>query len=515
MLDFTIGLNYGRLLTSSCLAHILQHIDYPYIIGSGESIMQLNHSQGHFQTQSPMTTAHIAQTMTLLYMTSTELLQTIDVELSKNPALELIDEHRCPMCGRKLPLQSPCPICSQPKTMNPDETIVFVSPRDDFFTYQGSTGTTWEDHQENPTSSAQIDLPTYVLEQVAPDLNVDEREIAAMILTNLNEDGFLDIEIHEICRFLHVSPSKVEAVLQKIQRCDPVGVSARNVQEALLAQVEHLSDTIELPEFLRRIIDEEFELLSKRQYTELAKKFGTTLHQIKSVSSFITENLNPFPGRANWGSMRNPNTRTPDVYHQPDIIISYLNNNPGNPLVIEIITPSRGTLRINPLFKQAIKGQTSDKQEEWKKDVDKASLLIKCIQQRNNTMRQLMEKLASIQKPFIIHGETQLEPLTRAQIADELEVHESTISRAVANKTVQLPNKKIIPMSTFFDRSLAIRALLREVIKNEAHPLNDTELQEHLEHQGISVARRTVAKYRAMEGILPAHMRRMEKFATV
>lgn len=477
--------------------------------------MRLNHSQGHYQSQSPMTSAHIAQTMTLLYMTATELLQTIDAELSNNPALELINEHRCPMCGRKLRPNTPCPICSQPKTMDPDETIVFVSPRDDFFSYQGNTGTSREDYPENPVSSIQLDLPTYVLKQVAPDLEVDEREIAAMILTNLNDDGFLAIEIHEICRFLHVPPSKVDAVLRKIQRCEPLGVSARNVKEALLAQIDHLSDTNDLPEYLRRVIQDDFELLSKRQYSDLAKKLGTTVQQIKLVSSFISDNLNPYPARANWGSVRNPGTAAPDVFHQPDIIINYLNNKPGNPLVIEIITPSRGTLRINPLIKQILKDQSAAKHEEWKKDFEKASLLIKCIQQRNNTMRQLMEKLAAIQKSFIIHGETYLEPLTRAQIAEELDVHESTISRAVANKTVQLPNRKIIPMAMFFDRSLAVRAILREIIKNETSPMNDTELQEQLVNQGISVARRTVAKYRAMEGILPAHMRRIEKFATV
>ena len=129
-------------------------------------------------------------------------------------------------------------------------------------------------------------------------------------------------------------------------------------------------------------------------------------------------------------------------------------------------------------------------------------------------MRQLMERLVSIQKSFIIHGDVHLEPLTRAQIAEELEVHESTISRAVANKTVQLPNKKIIPMAMFFDRSLAIRALMRDIIENENSAMNDTDIRKQLQAHGISVARRTVAKYRAMEGILPAHLRRIEKFAT-
>jgi len=477
--------------------------------------MRLNHSQGQYQSQSPMTSAHIAQTMTLLYMTSTELQQTIDVELSKNPALELINERRCPMCGRKLPPEGPCDICSQPKTLDPDETIVFVSPRDDFFTYTGSGSASVEDYPEDPFSSIQLDLPTYVLQQVAPELAVEEREIAAMILTNLDEDGLLAIHIAEICRYFHVPSSKVESVLVKIQHCDPVGVAARNVKEALLAQIDYLSDNGKVPEFVRRVISEDFEALSKHHYSELARKLGTTVQKIKQVSNFISDNLNPYPARANWGTVRNPNGNKPDVFNQPDILIYYLNNKPGNPLIIEIITPSRGTLRINPLFKRALKEQPGEKQEEWKKDIDKASLLIKCIQQRNNTMQQLMERLVAIQKSFIIQGETFLVPLTRAQIAAELEVHESTISRAVANKTVQLPNKKIIPMALFFDRSLAVRAILRDMIENEPRPLNDTELQDQLERQGISVARRTVAKYRAMEGILPAHLRRNEKFAAV
>ncbi len=476
--------------------------------------MKLTHMQGQHQTQSPMTSAHIAQTMTLLYMTSTELLQTIDVELSKNPALELVNERRCPMCGRKLPPEGPCPICSQPRTMDPDETIVFISPRDDFYTYSGKGSSYSDDFPEDPFSSIDLDLPTYVLRQVAPELEPDEQQIAAMILTNLNEDGFLDIEVHEICRFHHATPKQVETVLKKIQRCDPLGVSARNIKEALLAQVDFLSESTNIPEYTREAIEQELDILLKNKFSDVAKKLNASTQKIKLVSEFIGDNLNPFPARASWGNYRQPNDNTPEVFHQPDVLIYYLNNKPGNPLVIEIITPSRGTLRINPMFRKALKEQAEENQEEWKKDMDKASLLIKCIQQRNNTMRQMMERLVEIQKSFIIHGDIYLEPLTRAQIAEELDVHESTISRAVANKTVQLPNKKIIPMSKFFDRSLAVRAIMRHIIENERHAMNDTEIRKHLETQGISIARRTVAKYRAMEGILPAHMRRVEKFAT-
>ena len=475
--------------------------------------MRLSHQQGQQQTQSPLTSAHIAQTMTLLSMTSTELLQTIDLELSKNPALELINERRCPLCGRKLPPSGPCFVCSQPKTLNADETIVFVSPRDDFYSYSGRGGFDGNSIPEDPYASINLDLPTYVMRQAAPELDPAQQQIAAMVLSNLNEDGFLNIEIRDICRFHHTTSSEVENVLAKIKHCDPLGVGARSIEEALLAQVEVLSETSGVPNLIQKAISHHLDLLSKHQFGELARKLDVSLEEAKSICHFISENLNPFPARSNWGSFRQPNDNAPDVFHQPDILIYYLNNNPKNPLIIEIITPSRGTLRINPLFRKALNQSTEEKKDEWKKDLEKASLLIKCIQQRSNTMRQLMEILVSIQKSFIIHGDKHLEPLTRAQIAETLDVHESTISRAVANKTVQLPNKKIIPLSTFFDRSLSVRAIMRNIIENENHALNDTEIKNRLEKQGISIARRTVAKYRAMEGILPAHMRRIEKFA--
>jgi RNA polymerase sigma-54 factor len=132
---------------------------------------------------------------------------------------------------------------------------------------------------------------------------------------------------------------------------------------------------------------------------------------------------------------------------------------------------------------------------------------VKCLQQRNHTIQRLIQRVVTLQKDFIINGEKYLKPITRAYFSKELEVHESTISRAVANKTVQLPNKRIIPLASFFDRSLNVRTVLKTLIQDERNPLSDSELAEMLAKQGFSVARRTVAKYRAMEGILPAHLR--------
>ena len=133
--------------------------------------------------------------------------------------------------------------------------------------------------------------------------------------------------------------------------------------------------------------------------------------------------------------------------------------------------------------------------------------MIKCIQQRSNALKLLLEKLVVIQKEYILQGDLAMGSLTRAEIAKLLDMHESTISRAVSNKTVQLPNKKIVPLAIFFDRSLANRTLIKQMIEDEDHPLSDSEIQAVLKEQGVQIARRTVAKYRSMEGILPANLR--------
>jgi len=455
----------------------------------------------------PLTTAHLAQTMTLLSLTAEELRQQIDHELASNPALELVEERRCPMCHRPLPPQGPCPVCSQPKTPEVDDPVVFISPREDFYS---SGGMASEDGEEadDPFSSSAEELPAYVLRQIAPDLEGTDRKIAAFLLSHLNEDGLLTIELVEAAFYFHVPMSRIETIQRMIQRADPIGVGSSTTQQALLVQLDVLGETCSIPELARRAVLEGMDQLSRRQYTDLARILKVPLRQIQAVVKFISENLNPFPGRTHWGDVRQPGATNLQVYQRPDIIIGFQNEDPKKNLFVEIIMPLSGTLRVNPLFKQAIQLASDEKREDWRADLERASLFVKCIQQRNHTMQRLMQRVVSLQKDFILHGEKYMKPVTRARLSLELDVHESTISRAVASKTVQLPNRKIVPLSEFFDRSLNVRSVLKDIIVQENHPLSDTELVEILQKQGINVARRTVAKYRAMEGILPAHLRR-------
>ncbi len=446
--------------------------------------------------------------MTLLSLTADELRQQVEAELSSNPALELVEERRCPGCRRLLPPNGTCPICSRPNEMHPEEAVVFVSQGYEFG--EGAPVANERSDDEFPSAETE-DLATYVMKQVSADLAPEDRRLAAFLLTNLDEDGLLNVSLIEAARYFHVSLSHVQEVQLMLQRADPAGVASVSTQEAMVVQLRLLGETGRVPELPLKIVSEAYDLFMRRKIAEIARLFGAPQSHVDRAMRFIAENLNPYPARSHWGEAQARKSSAVSsgggVYQRADIIIYHLNDDPKNPLAVEILLPIRGTLRVNPLFRAAIREASEERKEEWKADMERASLFVKCLQQRNHTMVRLMQRVVAIQKNYILFGEKQHEPCTRFRVAQELEVHESTISRAVANKAVQLPNRRIVPLSSFFDRSLNARTFIKEIIANEDIPLSDTELANKLADRGIIVARRTVAKYRAMEGILPAHMR--------
>ena len=457
------------------------------------------------QTQSirPLTTAHLAQTMTLLELTSDELRQKIEAELASNPALEMADQPRCPMCHKATVVNGPCPICSRRFNTLDNQPIIFVSPYTDFTPRDRLNS---EEYPADECGATSEDLPSFVMRQIAAELAPGDRQIAAHILTSLDEDGLLRVPLAEIAIYHHVQISRIENVRRLIQRAEPIGVGSTSPQEALLVQIEVLSETCPVPSLAARAIQDSMDLLSRRAYNELGRKLGISAREAEKLANFIVDNLNPYPARAHWGDLhRDPNSVQP--YFNPDIIISWLHGSAEAPLVVEILSPYAGALRVNPLFREALIQAPNDKIETWQEHLDRASLLVKCLQQRNHTMTRLLQRIVNLQRDFIIQGDAFLIPITRAQLAVELDVHESTISRAVSGKAVQLPNKRIIPLAKLFDRSLQVRTVLREIISNETQPMSDTEIAERLLQQGYPVARRTVAKYRSMEGILPARFR--------
>lgn len=471
-----------------------------------------------FQIQGPqtgtrtVTTAHIAQTMTFLNMSSEEVKERVESEVAMNPALEYIDDRLCPYCHRSLGESGYCRRCIIEKNPN-DENIFFVSPRSEMAVeyYQGS-GFNGGAESEPDLDSAQPEaLAEYVLRQIGADLEEDQKLIAAYLLTGLDEDGFLTTMPSEIAQYYHIPVSDVLEVIEIIQRADPLGVGTTEPKEAMLIQLAHLANVMDIPYGTEEVIRESYDDLIRRRSSDVMARHGLTQRQLEKIEKFLGANLNPYPARSGWGERGFQSQSDVEVYHFPDVIISYHNGEPENQLVVEIVMPISGYLRVSPAFKKELKNASEEKFEEWKKELDRASLLVKSLDNRNNTMEQLLRAIVRYQEQFIRNGESELVPITRAEIAKELDVHESTISRAVSNKSVMLPNRKVVPLSIFFDRSLNVRSVIRDLIRDEKTPLTDARIVEILGTMGIDIARRTVAKYRAMEGILPARLRKASR----
>jgi len=467
--------------------------------------------QRQFQKIQHQTTAHLAQTMTLLNMNLGELNQEINRALNENPALVVKEEKHCPSCNHLLHEGQICPICSRPRANANSESIVFMSARGEFV--PKSNNSEDEIFSDENMGTEELILEEYVLRQIISDLKDDERVIAAYILNQLDNDGFFIEDLEDVAGYYHVPVRKIQDILKIIQRADPVGIASASPEEAIRVQLSDLEENGKVLEAYSIIAERYMHQLLKKQYKEISLESGIPIKEINEAADYFSKNLNPYPTRAHWGTFRQPSTEKNQVYTNPDVIISHLNNDPGQPLLVEVIIPYISFLDINPLYQQAIKEADDESKPELRSDYEKANLFIKCLQQRNNTMQRLLEKISALQKDFILKGEKFNKPLTRAQIAGELKVHESTISRAVSSKSVQLPDGKIIPMSLFFDRSLGIRAELKEILAAEKKddPLSDAEIVKILGKKGFEVARRTVAKYRLMEGILPAHQRRIQK----
>jgi RNA polymerase sigma-54 factor len=456
----------------------------------------------------PQTTAHLAQTMALLELTTAELRQKVEAELARNPALELIEEYRCPTCHKVLYNNKPCPTCTNAQCGSAEQPIVYLSCHEDFFAKPG-TSSKFDELPDDNFAPDLESLPAYILRQIGPELAIDDRPLAVHILTSLDEDGLLTVKPIEIALYHHVPLSRIESVINLIQHSDPLGVGSQSPQEALLIQLEVLGENLEVPPMAGQAIKAGIELLSPHHLTDLARHLNIPPSEAREIVHFISDNLNPFPARAHWGELPNTNASqgSDNTYHFPDIIISKSSENEDTPLVVEIAMPFYGTLRVNPLFREALHQAPDEKSELWQADLEKATLLVKCLQQRNHTIVRLMQRLVVIQRNFILYGDAYLKPITRADMAEELEVHESTMSRAVSDKAVQLPNKRIVPLAMFFDRSLHIRTALKQIIDQETDSLSDSQIAELLSDMGYPVARRTVAKYRSIEGILPAHLR--------
>ncbi len=334
-----------------------------------------------------------------------------------------------------------------------------------------------------------------------------ESAIGLYVIQNLNENGYLTLTVEEVCSATETTPEDVEAILKRIQFFDPVGVAARDLRECLLIQLEnlHLSDTL-----AARIVADYLSFLESKRYEKLAKDLGVTIDDIADAAHLIAS-LEPKPSRG----FEQDEVRTvlPDVFVEKidGEYIIYLNDD-GVP-----------RLRVSSLYRR-MAGQEGAAEEQARQylqeKVRAATWLIKSIQQRQQTLFRVTQSIFKFQQEFLDHGVSRLKPMVLRDVAEDIHMHESTVSRATANKYVHTP-QGLFELKFFFQSGLrsgsgedvaseSVKEKIRGIIGAEdpRKPYSDQHIAAMLSTDSIDIARRTVAKYREAMGILPSSKRR-------
>ncbi|MBW2230714.1 MAG: RNA polymerase factor sigma-54 [Deltaproteobacteria bacterium] len=340
----------------------------------------------------------------------------------------------------------------------------------------------------------------------------DEEEIAVSewIIGNLDERGYLCASVEEIARQADFSCEQVEAVLHRVQELDPAGVAARDLRECLMRQIESIKSSQPI---VYCIVDEHLDLLQKRDFRGLCRLLNITSHEVAAASAVIS-NLEPRPGRGFGGD--DPVYITPDIYvYKVGDDFHVLLNEDGLP-----------KLKINNVYKAVLsrKGAPIENARDTKNYVqDKvrsAMWLIKSIHQRQRTIYKVMQSIIRYQRDFFDRGVAHLRPLNLRDVADDIEMHESTVSRVTTNKYVHTP-QGIYELKYFFNSSIncvngdsvaseSVKEKIRKIItrENPVKPMSDQRIAEELKSANIDIARRTVTKYREAMNILSSTKRR-------
>ena len=475
------------------------------------------------QEMRPWVSPSLIEANYILSLSQQELQAVIAAEMEANPALEMDDRPTCPICNSMLEGYF-CPTClTHQQSIDATESL---QSYDDFINEPVAQVATRDDTGDfDPMSliASEEPIDRQILGDARAILDASEHVIAEYIVESLDERGFLTVSVEEIATVLGRSSDEVMMVLEVIQDVAPIGVGARDLRECLILQVEYLRHSgQEVPAPVLRIIETHLSEFGSHKYGQIAKELGIGVEEIEAARDFIRDQLNPYPLQsAQAKSWRSP---TDSNYVAPDVVILLKNGE----LVVEIVDTKFFHLRMNEMYEQlagqyarrksapaaSSNGQESPAHEDERTHVRKysnrAKLFMSNIHQRRDTLLRISRCISELQENFLRGGVRELKPLTRAIVAQQVGVHESTVSRATANKFVMLPTRKVIPFSDFFTPSLSTKDIIKELIERETRKgeaLTDRRICELLLNEGVRIARRTVAKYRAELGILPSTMR--------
>jgi len=434
------------------------------------------------QEQRQTLSHQMLQSIRIMAMPIQELKETINAELEKNPALEVIYD---------------------PSVVSLDSIRTNPEIAGTTSTQQTETNTNYEKHTKPKQSHQELfekilsneeTLQEHLLEQlrIQP---VSESILKAgeLLIQNLDDKGFHIEDSFVVCK--DFPQEDVHTAIDLIQHLEPIGTCTRNFQESLIVQAK-LDPAA--PPYAQVILERYFDLLEHNKTKEIQKLLKIDQEELEHILTYI-KTLNPFPGR-----QYAPNNVR---YITPDVIVRRENGD----FIITINEEEFPVLSINPYFNTLLEKQYDRATTLFvKENVRKAQEFIQSIQQRNKTLLRVVRALIDFQRAFFIKGPRHLAPLTLKDIAQHLELHESTISRLVNGKFIQT-DYGIFELRYFFSNSIsgagstgsryaqgAVKEIIKEIIQNEPDALSDQAIAEKLALRGIQIARRTVAKYRKM-----------------
>lgn len=472
--------------------------------------------------QKLVMTPQLRQAIKLLQLNRLELTQALQKELEQNPALE----EELLAADSKENKQS---LSSTSESREPDTEQDFTER---VKTSENMVEINWQDYANNfdanfsfahekPPADApsQLDfvsekpgLSAYLQWQLAHcELDQDEWNIALFITGSLNRYGFLEADIDEIVSQTGCTKDDADYMLEVIQELDPPGIGARNVSESLFLQLERLN----MGETLAaEIVRDHLSLLETKNYKALIKATGRNRAAVLKAVNFITSSLTPYPGL--------PYSKDPINYIVPDVYVRKVDGE----YVISLNDEDLPRLKVSSYYKALVDEQLNMQAESQKYIKDKlknAEWFIKSIYQRQRTIYKVMESILGFQYDFFEHGPSRLKPLILRDVAEDINMHESTISRVTSNKYAHTP-QGVFELKYFFSTAIpredgdamsaeSIRERIRIMIQDEDKhkPYSDNAISKKLADQNIKIARRTVAKYREQMQIPPVKHRRLPR----
>lgn len=470
-------------------------------------------SQSQQQRMQMILAPQLRQSLEMLQVPVLELQTLVQNELQQNPALEeqLTDSKD------RLEVE---PISEEKEEPAPDgdfdEQFEALAKLDDewreyFQQSRSSTSYTSDDAARRQFFLDSLSLPESLQEHLMSQLNLtnlkgEDRQLGELLLGSINDDGYLTTPLEELEQTTGYERGELDRILAFVQEFDPVGVGSRTLRECLLIQLRRLGmeDGRET-----RIVRDHLAALGAHKYTEIARSLKETPEDIRSAAQFIGT-LEPRPGRAF--------SSTATTYVLPEVIVQKLDGK----YVVGLNNEQIPHLRISRHYRQLMADPaTGQEVKNYIRDKIRAGeFLIKSIGQRQQTISRIATEIVTVQRDFLEHGVSHLRPLTMAEIAGKLGIHETTVSRAIANKYMQTPSGTF-EMKYFFtpgfktaDGKQISNKTIKDTILNLVHnedpttPLSDQQMVEKLQEKGTKVARRTIAKYREELKILPSHLRK-------